>query len=75
MAHHTCVEVPRVLAKRSAKEGVDRFAAEWMWSSIYVKVIRFVSTADLPEGSPELRRGGGRPRWRCRDGLSCDRRS
>jgi hypothetical protein len=56
MAHHTWAEVPRVLAKRARQEGVDSSAAEGMWWTTYVKVIRFVSTADLPEANPELER-------------------
>jgi hypothetical protein len=56
MAHHTWAEVPRVLARRASREGVDSSAAERMWWTSYVKVIRFVSTADLPEANPELER-------------------
>jgi len=42
MAHHTWAEVPRVLAKRAPREGVDLRAAEGLWWNSYVKVIRFV---------------------------------
>jgi len=56
MAHHTWAEVPRVLAKRAPREGVDPQAAEGLWWNSYVKAIRFVPTGDLPHGDPELSR-------------------
>lgn len=61
MAHHTWAEVPRVLARRAEKEGVDLAAAEKLWWGSYVEVIRFVSTADVPPAVPQLERAlGGR---------------
>lgn len=56
MAHHTWAEVPRVLAKRAAREGVELAAAEKLWWGSYVKVIRFVATGDLPPGDPDFER-------------------
>ena len=60
MAHHTWAEVPRVLAKRAAREKCDLAAVEKLWWDRYVKLIRFVSTADLPPGDPELEKALGR---------------
>jgi|HubBroStandDraft_1064217.scaffolds.fasta_scaffold15273_3 hypothetical protein len=54
MAHHTWAEVPRVLKKRAALEGVDPEAAERLWWTSYVAIIRFVSTSGLPPGDPAL---------------------
>jgi predicted nucleic acid-binding protein len=56
MAHHTWAEVPRVLAKRAPKENCDLAAVEKLWWDQYVKLIRFVPTADLPPGDPDLER-------------------
>ena len=56
MAHHTWAEVPRVLAKRAPKEGVDPAVVERLWWDSYVKVIHFVPTGDLPPGDPDLER-------------------
>jgi predicted nucleic acid-binding protein len=59
MAHHTWAEVPRVLAKRAAMENCDLAAIEKLWWDRYVKLIRFVPTADLPVGDPELAKALG----------------
>jgi predicted nucleic acid-binding protein len=59
MAHHTWAEVPRVLAKRASRENCDLAAVEKLWWDRYVKLIRFVPTADLPPGDPELEKALG----------------
>jgi predicted nucleic acid-binding protein len=59
MAHHTWAEVPRVLAKRAATENCDIAAVEKLWWDRYVKLIRFVPTADLPPGDPKLEKALG----------------
>jgi predicted nucleic acid-binding protein len=59
MAHHTWAEVPRVLAKRAPRENCDLAAVEKLWWDRYVKLIRFVPTADLPPGDPELEKALG----------------
>jgi predicted nucleic acid-binding protein len=56
MAHHTWAEVPRVLAKRASREGIELAAAEKLWWGSYVKLIRFVPTGDLPPGDPDFER-------------------
>lgn len=49
----------RALAKRAPKENRDLAAAEKLWWDHYVKLIRFVSTAGLPPGDPDLEKALG----------------
>jgi len=59
MAHHTWAEVPRVLAKRALRANCDLAVVEKLWWDRYVKLIRFVPTADLPPGDPQLEKALG----------------